>query len=194
MESDEVMLTVRLTTAERTLLRRLAHGHRGDVSEVVADALLDVLPTLLAQNAPRPTEQPTRFAPCAVTVWLPPELAELLPALAAHLAQPPPRPPPPPPAPPWPPHSTCGSARTRPASPPACTPCTAATRTPGSTARTTHTTRTPAPPQPEPSPAPATNHQSPQGPSAPGGPETRALGPPPAGPSTLGRQAAAART
>ncbi|ROR46060.1 hypothetical protein [Kitasatospora cineracea] len=89
MESDEVMLTVRLTTAERTLLRRLAHGHRGDVSEVVADALLDMLPTLLAHNAPRPTEQPARFAPCAVTVWLPPELAELLPALAAHLTQPP---------------------------------------------------------------------------------------------------------
>ncbi len=89
MESDEVMLTVRLTTAERTLLRRLAHGHRGDVSEVVADALLDVLPTLLAQDTPRLAEQLGRFAPCAVTVWLPPELAELLPALATHLTQPP---------------------------------------------------------------------------------------------------------
>ncbi|WAL70239.1 hypothetical protein OU787_01275 [Kitasatospora sp. YST-16] len=89
MESDEVMLAVRLTTAERTLLRQLAHGHRGDVSEVVADALLDVLPALLAQDAPRLTEQLGRFAPCAVTVWLPPELADLLPALAAHLAQPP---------------------------------------------------------------------------------------------------------
>ncbi|MFJ4677866.1 hypothetical protein [Kitasatospora sp. NPDC088783] len=86
MESDEVMLTVRLTTAERTLLRRLAHGHRGDVSEVVADALLDVLPLLLTRDAPRPAEPPNRFAPCAVTVWLPPELVELLPALATHLA------------------------------------------------------------------------------------------------------------
>ncbi|GAA2122007.1 hypothetical protein GCM10009759_72230 [Kitasatospora saccharophila] len=86
MESDEVMLAVRLTTAERTLLRRLARGHRGDVSEVVADALLDVLPALLAQDPPRGAEQPGRFAPCAVTVWLPPELAELLPALAVHLA------------------------------------------------------------------------------------------------------------
>ncbi|QKW18196.1 hypothetical protein HUT16_03185 [Kitasatospora sp. NA04385] len=112
MESDEVMLAVRLTTAERTLLRRLAHGHRGDVSEVVADALLDVLPALLAQDPPRLAEQLGRFAPCAVTVWLPPELAELLPALAAHLAPPehaahpehPERPtrPSPPPAPPTP--------------------------------------------------------------------------------------------
>ncbi|MFJ5881743.1 hypothetical protein [Kitasatospora cineracea] len=89
MESDEVMLTVRLTTAEHTLLRRLAHGHRGDVSEVVADALLDVLPTLLTQDTPRPAQQPARFAPYALTVWLPPELAELLPALATHLTRPP---------------------------------------------------------------------------------------------------------
>ncbi|MFB7945550.1 hypothetical protein ACFC6L_11560 [Kitasatospora phosalacinea] len=86
MESDEVMLAVRLTTAERTLLRWLARGHRGDVSEVVADALLDVLPALLAGNAPPPAEQPGRAAPCAVTVWLPPELADLLPALATRLA------------------------------------------------------------------------------------------------------------
>ncbi|MFE1316137.1 hypothetical protein [Kitasatospora phosalacinea] len=98
MESDEVMLAVRLTTAERTLLRWLARGHRGDVSEVVADALLDVLPALLtlpdlpalpardARDAPPSAEQPGRAAPCAVTVWLPPELADLLPALAARLA------------------------------------------------------------------------------------------------------------
>ncbi|MFD7729257.1 hypothetical protein ACFV6F_02570 [Kitasatospora phosalacinea] len=86
MESDEVMLAVRLTTAERTLLRWLARGHRGDVSEVVADALLDVLPALLSPDAPPPTEQPDRAAPCAVTVWLPPELADLLPALATRLA------------------------------------------------------------------------------------------------------------
>ncbi|WP_033222053.1 hypothetical protein [Kitasatospora phosalacinea] len=86
MESDEVMLAVRLTTAERTLLRRLAHGHRGDVSEVVADALLDVLPALLARDASRLAEQLGPFAPCAVTVWLPPDLADLLPALAGRLA------------------------------------------------------------------------------------------------------------
>ncbi|GLW74939.1 hypothetical protein Kpho02_72360 [Kitasatospora phosalacinea] len=98
MESDEVMLTVRLTTAERTLLRWLARGHRGDVSEVAADALLDVLPALLARparparptrdarDAPPAAEPPVRAAPCAVTVWLPSELADLLPALAAHLA------------------------------------------------------------------------------------------------------------
>ncbi|MFC8716956.1 hypothetical protein [Kitasatospora sp. NPDC057198] len=86
MESDEVMLAVRLTTAERTLLRWLARGHRGDVSEVVADALLDVLPALLAQDVPPSAEPPGRAAPCAVTVWLPPELADLLPALAARLA------------------------------------------------------------------------------------------------------------
>ncbi|BAJ26624.1 MULTISPECIES: hypothetical protein [Kitasatospora] len=95
METDEVMLAVRLTTAERTLLRRLARGHRGDVSEVVADALLDVLPMLLTPpgredqfpwHTSKFTAPPSPFAPCAVTVWLPPELAELLPALAARLA------------------------------------------------------------------------------------------------------------
>ncbi|KDN87428.1 hypothetical protein [Kitasatospora cheerisanensis] len=87
MESDEVMLAVRLTTADRTLLRRLAHGHRGDVSEVVADALLDVLPFLLTGGTPQLADELRRFAPCAVTVWLPPELAELLPALADRMAE-----------------------------------------------------------------------------------------------------------
>ncbi|MGW4379410.1 hypothetical protein [Kitasatospora sp. NPDC004531] len=87
MESDEVMLAVRLTTADRTLLRRLAHGHRGDVSEVVADALLDVLPSVLTGGTPQLADELRRFAPCAVTVWLPPELAELLPALVDRMTE-----------------------------------------------------------------------------------------------------------
>ncbi|MFI5532549.1 hypothetical protein ACIA8O_28850 [Kitasatospora sp. NPDC051853] len=87
-ECDEVMLTVRITAAERALLRRLAQGHRSDVSEVVADGLLDVLPTLhrpadafklLAALAPP--------APCAQTVWLPAPLADLLVLAAARVAQ-----------------------------------------------------------------------------------------------------------
>jgi hypothetical protein len=88
MECDEVMLTVRITAAERALLRRLAQGHRSDVSEVVADGLLDVLPTLhtpahafhlLTALAPP--------APCAQTVWLPSPLADLLVLAAARVAQ-----------------------------------------------------------------------------------------------------------
>ncbi|GAA2992514.1 hypothetical protein GCM10020229_01290 [Kitasatospora albolonga] len=87
-ECDEVMLTVRITAAERALLRRLAQSHRSDVSEVVADGLLDVLPTLhrpadafklLAALAPP--------APCAQTVWLPAPLADLLVLAAARVAQ-----------------------------------------------------------------------------------------------------------
>lgn len=52
MECDEVMLTVRITAAERMLLRRLAQGHRSDVSEVVADGLLDIIPTLSSPGTP----------------------------------------------------------------------------------------------------------------------------------------------
>lgn len=85
MECDEVMLTVRITAAERALLRRLAQGHRSDVSEVVADGLLDVLPTLHSPAAAyRLLAALTIPAPCAQTVWLPADLADLLgPAAAA---------------------------------------------------------------------------------------------------------------
>ncbi|WP_380278511.1 hypothetical protein [Kitasatospora purpeofusca] len=85
------MLTVRITAAEHLLLRRLAQGHRSDVSEVVADGLLDIIPTvsspadayrllgaLAALAAP---------APCALTVWLPAPLADLLVPGAARVAQ-----------------------------------------------------------------------------------------------------------
>ncbi|GAA1969979.1 hypothetical protein [Kitasatospora viridis] len=87
MDSEEIMLKVRITVAERALLRRLAQGHRSDLSEVVADGLLDILPTLhgparsyllLAALA-----EP---APCALTVWLPGPLADLLVPAAATVA------------------------------------------------------------------------------------------------------------
>ncbi|MEV4614076.1 hypothetical protein AB0K43_16000 [Kitasatospora sp. NPDC049258] len=88
MESDEVMLTVRITAAERALLRRLAQGHRSDVSEVVADGLLDVLPTLhCSADAHRLLAALTDPAPCAQTVWLPAALADLLVPAAARIAQ-----------------------------------------------------------------------------------------------------------
>ncbi|WP_371497709.1 hypothetical protein OG871_17320 [Kitasatospora sp. NBC_00374] len=88
MESDEVMLTVRITAGERALLRRLAQGHRSDVSEVVADGLLDVLPTLhCAVDAHRLLAALTSPAPCAQTVWLPAALADLLVPAAARIAQ-----------------------------------------------------------------------------------------------------------
>lgn len=88
MECDEVMLTVKVTTAERTLLRRLAHGHRSDVSEVVADGLLDVLPTLLSSvGASRLWTVLVPPAPCALTVWLPTELADLLIPASARITQ-----------------------------------------------------------------------------------------------------------
>ncbi|MEV8098504.1 hypothetical protein [Kitasatospora sp. NPDC085879] len=88
MESDEVMLTVRITAAERALLRRLAQGHRSDVSEVVADGLLDILPTLhCAQDAYRLVAALRAPAPCAQTVWLPTDLADLLGPAAGRIAQ-----------------------------------------------------------------------------------------------------------
>jgi hypothetical protein len=88
MESEEVMLTVRITAAERALLRRLAQGHRSDVSEVVADGLLDVLPSLhCAPDAYRLLAALTPPAPCAQTVWLPTELADLLVPATARIAQ-----------------------------------------------------------------------------------------------------------
>ncbi|MFD9128948.1 hypothetical protein [Kitasatospora sp. NPDC059571] len=88
MENDEVMLTVRITAAERALLRRLAQGHRSDVSEVVADGLLDVLPTLhCTPDAHRLVAALTTPAPCAQLVWLPGELADLLEPATARIAQ-----------------------------------------------------------------------------------------------------------
>ncbi len=88
MECDEVMLTVRITAAERTLLRRLAQGHRSDVSEVVSDALLDIIPTLSAPgDAYRLLGALAMPAPCALTVWLPTPLADLLVPGAARIAQ-----------------------------------------------------------------------------------------------------------
>ncbi|MFG2914715.1 hypothetical protein ACGF0D_17720 [Kitasatospora sp. NPDC048298] len=88
MECDEVMLTVRITAAERMLLRRLAQGHRSDVSEVVSDALLDIIPTLSAPgDAYRLLGALVVPAPCALTVWLPTPLADLLVPGAARIAQ-----------------------------------------------------------------------------------------------------------
>ncbi|AUG77870.1 hypothetical protein CFP65_3061 [Kitasatospora sp. MMS16-BH015] len=88
MECDEVMLTVRITAGERALLRRLAQGHRSDVSEVVADGLLDVLPTVASTaDAYRFLAALTPPAPCAQTVWLPAALSDLLVLAAARVAQ-----------------------------------------------------------------------------------------------------------
>ena len=87
MDSEEIMLTVRITVRERTLLRQLAQGHRSDVSEVVADGLIDVLPTLQgtarAYGLLAALAEP---APCALTVWLPAPLADLLVPAAAQVA------------------------------------------------------------------------------------------------------------
>ncbi|MFI6153227.1 hypothetical protein ACIBCA_11075 [Kitasatospora sp. NPDC051170] len=88
MECDEVMLTVRITAREQLLLRRLAQGHRSDVSEVVADGLLDVIPTLSSpQDAYRLLGALASPAPCALTVWLPAPLADLLVPGATRIAQ-----------------------------------------------------------------------------------------------------------
>ncbi|MFI6154894.1 hypothetical protein ACIBCA_19635 [Kitasatospora sp. NPDC051170] len=46
MDCDDVMLTVRTAAAERALLRDLARGHGGDVSEVAVDGLLEIVPAL----------------------------------------------------------------------------------------------------------------------------------------------------
>ncbi|MFC8450307.1 hypothetical protein [Kitasatospora sp. NPDC057223] len=88
MECDEVMVTVRITAAERTLLRRLAQGHHSDLSEVVADGLLDVIPTLYSRaDAYRLLAALAAPAPCALTVWLPAPLADLLVPGAARVTQ-----------------------------------------------------------------------------------------------------------
>ncbi|MFG2822651.1 hypothetical protein ACGFX4_24850 [Kitasatospora sp. NPDC048365] len=82
------MLTVRITAAERTLLRHLAQGHHSDVSEVVADGLLDVLPALhCPADAHRLLAAVAVPAPCALTVWLPAALADLLVLATARVAQ-----------------------------------------------------------------------------------------------------------
>ncbi|GAA2827717.1 hypothetical protein GCM10010441_60110 [Kitasatospora paracochleata] len=79
MDCCDVMVTVRVTTAERVLLRRLARQLGDDVSAVVADGLVDVLPMLLCERGARQmAEVLVRPAPVAVTVWLPGELADLL--------------------------------------------------------------------------------------------------------------------
>ncbi|MGW4895435.1 hypothetical protein ACWEQL_24670 [Kitasatospora sp. NPDC004240] len=88
MEADEVMLTVRITAAERALLRRLARGHHSDISEVAADGLLDVIPALYDESGVRRLPRLlARPAPCAVTLWLPAPVADLLPLLGARLAE-----------------------------------------------------------------------------------------------------------
>ncbi|MDH6121302.1 hypothetical protein [Kitasatospora sp. GAS204B] len=88
MDSEELMLTVRITVAERALLRRLAQGHRSDLSEVVADGLLDVLPTLQGTaRAYRLLAALAEPAPCALTVWLPAPLADLLVPAAEQVAR-----------------------------------------------------------------------------------------------------------
>ncbi|MFF2146067.1 hypothetical protein [Kitasatospora sp. NPDC058190] len=85
---DEVMLTVRITAAERALLRDLARGHGGDVSEVAVDGLLEVVPALHDEASVLPLLRVlARPAPCALTLWLPAPVAELLPLLGERLAR-----------------------------------------------------------------------------------------------------------
>ncbi|MBO1420137.1 hypothetical protein [Streptomyces sp. FH025] len=85
---DEVMLTVRITAAERALLRDLARGHGGDVSEVAVDGLLEVVPALHDDSSVLPLLRVlARPAPCALTVWLPAPVADLLPLLGERLAR-----------------------------------------------------------------------------------------------------------
>ncbi|MEV0531657.1 hypothetical protein [Kitasatospora sp. NPDC050463] len=88
MDCEEVMLTVRISAAERALLRELARGHGSDVSEVAVDGLLDVIPALdgdagvlgLLRVLARP-------APCAVTLWLPVPVADLLPLVGERVTR-----------------------------------------------------------------------------------------------------------
>ncbi|MFJ3216474.1 hypothetical protein ACIPLC_11195 [Kitasatospora sp. NPDC086801] len=88
MDCDEVMLTVRITAAERALLRALARGHGGDVSEVVVDGLLEVIPALHDDASTLPLRRVlARPAPCALTLWLPAPIADLLPLLGERIAR-----------------------------------------------------------------------------------------------------------
>ncbi|MFF7454348.1 hypothetical protein [Kitasatospora sp. NPDC008115] len=103
MDCEEVMLTVRITAAERALLRELARGHGTDVSDVVVDGLLDVIPGLHVLPA-RPAGAAlaaipgdagvvqllrvlARPAPCAMTLWLPAPVADLLPLVGGRIAE-----------------------------------------------------------------------------------------------------------
>ncbi|MER5355832.1 hypothetical protein ABT093_36630 [Kitasatospora sp. NPDC002551] len=102
MDCEEVMLTVRITAAERALLRELARGHGTDVSDVVVDGLLDVIPGLhVLPTLPAGAVLPGaagdlgmsrllrvlhRPAPCAVTLWLPAPVADLLPLVGERIA------------------------------------------------------------------------------------------------------------
>ncbi|WP_344338596.1 hypothetical protein, partial [Kitasatospora putterlickiae] len=117
MDCEEVMLTVRITAAERALLRELARGHGTDVSDVAVDGLLDVIPGLHVLPVPPvsplgavpsvgrtpPVETAlaavpgdagvsrllrvlARPAPCAVTLWLPAPVADLLPLVGERIA------------------------------------------------------------------------------------------------------------
>ncbi|MFF9641321.1 hypothetical protein [Kitasatospora aureofaciens] len=83
---DEVMLTVRIAAAERALLRDLARGQGGDVSGVAVDGLLEVIPALHDDGSVLPLLRVlARPAPCAMTLWLPAEVADLLPLLGERL-------------------------------------------------------------------------------------------------------------
>ncbi|WP_328953183.1 hypothetical protein [Kitasatospora purpeofusca] len=124
MDCEEVMLTVRIAAAERALLRELARGHGADMSDVAADGLIDVVPSLPVLPAfpvrPEPAVLPVasgagtvsgtgsgsgsgsasgpgdagvlrllrvlaRPAPCAVTLWLPAPVADLLPLVGERI-------------------------------------------------------------------------------------------------------------
>ncbi|MFC5665159.1 hypothetical protein ACFP3U_19500 [Kitasatospora misakiensis] len=109
MDCEEVMLTVRIAAAERTLLRELARGHGADVSDVAVDGLIDVVPSLHVLPAfpvrsealevpplpagPAPGDAGVlrllrvlaRPAPCAVTLWLPAPVADLLPLVGERI-------------------------------------------------------------------------------------------------------------
>ncbi|MFE6751613.1 hypothetical protein ACFVGM_37670 [Kitasatospora purpeofusca] len=114
MDCEEVMLTVRIAAAERALLRELARGHGADMSDVAADGLIDVVPGLhvlpLLPVRPEPRMLPVapgagtatgeaaadagvlrllrvlaRPAPCAVTLWLPAPVADLLPLVGERI-------------------------------------------------------------------------------------------------------------
>ncbi|MER7767277.1 hypothetical protein [Kitasatospora sp. NPDC096140] len=88
MDCDEVMLTVRITAAERALLRELARGHRGDVSDVAVDGLLEIVPALHDDASVLPLQRVlARPAPFALTLWLPAPVADLLPLLGERLAR-----------------------------------------------------------------------------------------------------------
>ncbi|MEK2490421.1 hypothetical protein WN990_12710 [Kitasatospora purpeofusca] len=132
MDCEEVMLTVRIAAAERALLRELARGHGADMSDVAADGLIDVVPSLHVLPAfpvrPEPAVLPVgsaagagtgfgaasgveagvgagvgsasgavdagvvrllrvlaRPAPCALTLWLPAPVADLLPLVGERI-------------------------------------------------------------------------------------------------------------